>query len=460
MSPTDRPNRQNRSGRSTGLVASLLAAVLAVACSSVAKVPPSAVTPSLAASPGPSSAKAAATPGSASGPAADDSVLVIGRTGQDDLEVVLASSGERFFRLPWGAPDAGWTRLINAAVSSKATVVRDVTVPELDSTSQIVEGAWRLPTLGADPTPVGVSQDGKTIVLVEDRAQPASGAGATTRFAILHRPLSAKTRIVTLPGSFEYDTLSPDGRILYVVEHLPAPPTGHYQVRAVDVATGKLRPDVVVDKSGLDEAMAGYPVAQARRPDGMVFTLYRGPEHPFIHALSTVDGWALCIDLPATGADDATAALDWGLAATIDGRSLIAANATLGLAVNIPFGDLTVRKSVTFAPSASTGISIAKFGHDAGGPVDRRLVVSPVGSTFYAAGSSGIVRLDAGSLELTGRFLEGSAVDAIALAPDGATLFVLLHAGGRIARVDTATGKVDGTVPGDGFDRLVAIVPW
>ena len=461
MSPTDRPNRQNLSDRPTGLAASLLVAVSAVACSSAGKIPPSASTSSQAAGSGQPSAKAAARPSAVPVDSTwTDPVLVVGRSGQDDLEVIRARTGERFFRLPWGAPDAGWTGVVNAAESGKATVVRDVAIPELDSTSQIVEGAWRLPTLGADPTPVGVSQDGKTIVLVEDLAKPASGAAATTRFAILHRPLSAKTQLVTLPGSFEYDTLSPDGRLLYVVEHLPAPPTGHYQVRAVDVATGKLRPDVVVDKSGLDEAMAGYPIAQARRPDGMVFTLYRGPEHPFIHALSSMEGWAICIDLPATGADDASAALDWGLAATIDGHSLIAANATLGLAVGIPFGDLAVRKSVTFAPSASTAISLAKFGHDAGGPVDRRLVMSPVGSTLFAAGSGGIVRLDAGSLAVTGRFLEGGAVDAIALTPDGTTLFALLRAGGRIVRIDATTGKVEGAVPGDGFDRLAAVVPW
>ena len=462
MSPTARPTRLThpiRLARPTSPIAGLLVAVLAVACSGTGKVPPSGATPSQTTGSDPS-ARTTATPRSVPvGSTWTDPVLVIGRVGQDDLEVVRARTGERFFRIPWGAPDATWNRLINVSATSASTVVRDVDVPELSSTSQIIEGAWRLPTLGADPTPVGVSADGKTIVLVEERAKSASGDGPTTRFAILHRPLSAKVRIVKLAGSFEYDTMSPDGAVLYVVEHLPGPPDGHYQVRAVDVATGTLRPEVVVDKTGLDEAMAGYPIAQARRPDGMVFTLYRGPEHPFIHALSTREAWALCIDLPATGADDAVGALDWGLAASIDGRSLIAANATLGLAAEIPFGDLAVRKSVTFAPSASTAISLAKFGHDAGGPVDRRLVMSPVGSTLYAAGSGGIVRLDAGSLAVTGRFLEGSAVDAIAVTPDGGTLFALLHAGGRIVWIDTATGKVEGTVPGDGFDRLVAVVP-
>ena len=83
----------------------------------------------------------------------------------------------------------------------------------------------------------------------------------------------------------------------------PGPPDGHYQVRAVDTATGTLRDGAVADKNEGDEAMAGWPIAQARRPDGMVFTLYRGAEHPFIHALSSVDAWALCIDLPATGGE-------------------------------------------------------------------------------------------------------------------------------------------------------------
>ncbi len=120
-----------------------------------------------------------------------------------------------------------------------------------------------------------------------------------SRFAILSRTFDRKPKIVQLNGSFEYDALSPDGTSLYVVEHLAGPPDGHYQVRAIDTATGTLRDGVVVDKANLNEPMAGYPIAQLRRSNGFVFTLYRGAEHPFIHALSSADGWALCIDLPA-----------------------------------------------------------------------------------------------------------------------------------------------------------------
>ena len=453
MSPTDRLTRPLRPTRA---LAAVLIGLVVLACTG--KAPPT--TPTGGASAVPSTRALAATPRAVPViPPSSDAWVAVGRTGADGLEIVQASTGEHLFNLPSGIPDPAWTQLVTVAAKDNSTVVRALDVPELGGASQVIDGAWRLPTLGADPTPVGVSGDGKTIVLVPDGAPAASGAAATSRFAILHRSLSGKPKFVTLDGSFGYDALSPDGAILYVVEHLPAPPVGHYQVRAIDTATGILRDGVVVDKVGLNEAMAGYPIAQSRQPDGMVFTLYRGPEHPFIHALDTVQAWAVCIDLPATGTDDATAALDWGLAATPDGHMLVAANATLGLAAEIPLGDLAVRRSVTFAPAASTAITLAKFGHDAGGPVDRRVVVSPLGSTLYAAGQGGIVRLGMTDLTVMGRFLEGTAVDAVAVTPDGGTIYALVHAGGHIVKLDATTGKVEGTVPGGGFDRLVAVVP-
>ena len=303
-----------------------------------------------------------------------------------------------------------------------------------------------------------MSEDGQTVVLVD------AGPDPDCRGQPFRDPLpdlrQATPKIVQLNGSFEYDALSPDGARLYVVEHLAGPPDGHYQVRAIDTATGTLRDGVVVDKPNLDEPMAGYPIAQLRRPNGFVFTLYRGAQHPFIHALSSADGWALCIDLPAAGSDDPSAALDWGLTDSPDGRVLFAVNATLGLAVEVDSNDLSVRRTAQFEAPASAAISLAKFGHEEGGPVGRRVVASADGSTLYAAGSGGIVRIAATDLTMTGTFLEGSAIDALALTPDGETLYALVRQGGRIVELDTASGDVIGQVPGDGYDRLVAIVPW
>ena len=98
--------------------------------------------------------------------------------------------------------------------------------------------------------------------------------------------------------------MAPDGSTLYVVEHLAGKPDGRYQVRAVDVASGELEDGVIADKRGLVEPMAGWPLAQVRRSDGGVFTLYRSQEHPFVHALDTTTGTAVCIDLPPTETGD------------------------------------------------------------------------------------------------------------------------------------------------------------
>jgi DNA-binding beta-propeller fold protein YncE len=51
-------------------------------------------------------------------------------------------------------------------------------------------------------------------------------------------------------------------------------------------------------------------------------------------------------------------------------------------------------------------------------------------------------------------------VEALALTPDGGTIYALLHQRGRIVELDAATGAEIGRVPGGGYERLVAAVPW
>ena len=47
--------------------------------------------------------------------------------------------------------------------------------------------------------------------------------------------------------------------------------------------------------------MRGYPLTRVASPDGRwAYTLYDGGgKHPFVHALDTLEGRAVCIDLPA-----------------------------------------------------------------------------------------------------------------------------------------------------------------
>ncbi|HEY8989138.1 MAG TPA: hypothetical protein VIM39_08940 [Candidatus Limnocylindrales bacterium] len=415
-------------------------------------------------------------------PGALPGILLVGRSGSPDLELVVANTGESVMKVPAGATDATWKRLVTATADTSGTIVRDLLAdgsfvgPVLE-----IKGRWRLPTIGTDRVPAGVSSDGSTIALVSaDDAAAGATSDATSRFVIVrhfdgNRPTRARdaelrlATVIELRGHFEFDALSPDGNILYVVEHLDGQ-TGSYQVRAVDVATGKLRDGAIADKRNIGEAMAGWPVGQVRRTDGVVLTVYRGPEHPFIHALNTIDAWAVCIDLPATGASDTAAAADWGLAADPAGRSVYAINATLGIAAEINATDLVVERTASLQTASIGGptsggsagapsIVLAKFGHDEVGAAGR-VVVSPDGETVWAAGANGVVAIATRDLSVSRRMLGGTAVDRIAVAPDGSTVFALLHAGGRIVALDAATGRNLGDVPGSGFDRLLAAAPW
>ncbi len=430
--------------------------------------------------PVPSTAAATATPVPVVSPSSSipQAWLLVGRTGEASRQLIFSTTAEVGLDLPAGAPRPAWDRIVTATPDGNSTIVRDVVVqPGFGGPDARITGRWQLPTFGRDPIPVGRSLDGATFALVEDGA---SAGGTTSRFAIVEHHFHDKPtqagdaplrllRVVELAGAFEYDALSPDGRILYVVERLDAAAGGAYQVRAVDVATGLMRDTIIADKGSPDERMAGSAIAQVRRADGLVLTLYDGPAYPFIHALNSVDAWAICIDLPAGSgsagsAGSAGTVADggaWDLAASADGSAVYAASAGAGVVVEINPRELSVRHSATLPTTAAApSIVLAKFGHGEVGPVGRQLVVSPDGTLLFAASRDGLLTIRTRDLAVVRRDLTGTRVDALGLTPDGTTLFVLVRDGGRIVAVDAATGRSLGTVPGGDYDRLIAVAPW
>jgi hypothetical protein len=442
------------------LAACSVIAVIIAACSSPASSP---AAPAPAGSPAPSAAPSAASRPAPLGFVGRDAVVVAGRAGEPGLIAIQASTGEAMALLPNGTPTGpAWGSLATAKVESdgRSTTVGDLVIqPDGgDGTAITLDGAWALPTIGYDPTPAGLSADSKTLVLVPAAGAAADTSRTTSRFAIVPFPPIAGApqlapKIVDLPGVLDFDAISPDGRILYVVEHLDG--EGRYQVRAIDLPAGTMRPQVVADKRNLDEAMAGWPIAQLRSPSGLVMTLYRGVDHPFIHALSTADAWAVCIDLPSGGGGED---LDWGLAASESWASVYAVNATRGLAVDVDPQELVARRTVTLATAAAPSFELAKFGHVDGGPVGRRVIATATGQTVFAAGNDGVLRLNR-DLTVDARLLQGTGVTSIGLVPDGRTLFAL-RGDGAIVAVDASTGQSVGEVPAGGFDRLAAVMPW
>ncbi len=254
-----------RNDQATSRLLIVLALASLVGCSSAGVSPgPSAVGHGNAGepAPGPSLGTGAAAASPVQATAGRDAWLLVGKATEPGLHLIQATTGDAMLDLPAGAvATEDWGREIVATPAGATTTVRDLVVEAgLGGPQLVIDGAWRLPTIGYDPTPVGLSADGSTAALVEATPAASAAGRAVSRFAILHVvPLEGPARIIELRGSFDYDAISPDGTILYVVEHLAGEPAGRYQVRAVDVATGVMREAIIADKRNIGEAMAGWP---------------------------------------------------------------------------------------------------------------------------------------------------------------------------------------------------------
>ena len=90
------------------------------------------------------------------------------------------------------------------------------------------------------------------------------------------------------------------------------------------------------------------------------------------------------------GFDDVEATADWGIVSLGAGKSDLAVNATLGIAVEIN-ADLSVKRSVDFEPSAVAAVRLASSTASSAPPVEGRSPrpMARVSSLRARAASSG-----------------------------------------------------------------------
>jgi hypothetical protein len=224
------------------------------------------------------------------------------------------------------AGGAGAKAVANVGDSNGTTVTRLLLADAVgDATRGIhyIDGAWELPVPVGGAAPEGLAWNAQRAVL--------ASTDDPSRFVTL--PLDTdKTRPsvidLTKDGHFTFDALSTDGAVLYLAQQADATGQPVDKIRAYDIALGALSPDPVVDKTGGSEAMSGSAVARVRSKDGAaVFTVYEGPEHPFVHALLTDMRISACIDLPAAPAPGATGG--WTIELSDAGRVLTATSERL-----------------------------------------------------------------------------------------------------------------------------------
>lgn len=193
----------------------------------------------------------------------------------------IERDGIRYVAVPAG----GWTAL-QAIQRSNGHVIRFFAL----------KGSWGIPLVAFDGTTDGLMRYGDTLVLGDGMG----GQKQSSAFAFVdHRRMKLISKI-RLRGDLSFDALGPDGKYLFLVEHLPGNTATRYRVRAYDLRAERLLPNAVIDKREWETTMQGWPVSRATSRDGTwAYTLYGGTAHHlFIHALDTRNATAICIDLP------------------------------------------------------------------------------------------------------------------------------------------------------------------
>jgi hypothetical protein len=251
------------------------------------------------------------------------------------VSVTSLATGKMLHRVPGGF--SGGTLLVHQKGGK--------TLQWFDLRSGVVRGVTALPW---KVRLAGVSQDGTRAIgfrLVPD--------GATT-LVVASR---SAVRTFVLPGrQWDFDALRGDK--LFLVRYLSS---GGYQVRYLDLRTGKLAPTPLKDphESG---TIWGIPFSRLASADGNVlFTLYVASNGAaMVHQLDLVHATARCIDLPGTG--DFLSASTWALALSRDGKTLWAISPGYGRAVSLDVATRRVASAFRFElPNwdRSTGTRIA-----------------------------------------------------------------------------------------------------
>jgi hypothetical protein len=348
----------------------------------------------------------------------DERLLYVQPEGErGPVSVYDTRTGNLRFRLPAGlsSGDGRWhfnahrwleTTTINAFAVSTGDVRQAFTVP----------GRWRI---------AGVSPRGRWLVLSQRRFKPLRTDAAildTSRGLIAHR--------FRLRGDFEVETVSPDGRRLFLIEHLRENGTPRYLVRLYNIGTRQLQSEPL--RGGKDRVMAGYAWSGVASPDGRwLLTLYLNTlrSNAFIHALDLKKGIPRCINLPSgRGAFDLLKR--YSLTLSPNGKTLYAANPALGVVAQV---DLRTRRVVRTSSFASQKAQSVRRSATLSG------TISGNGRTLYFSGGRALWAYDAAYGKVRGPYPAGANIVGFGFGNNDRRVHALL-ADGRMLTLDAATG--------------------
>ena len=326
-------------------------------------------------------------------------------------------TGKLRFRLPAGRTSADGRWHFTAVHGSETTVHAFAVSTGGVWQSFGVPGRWRI---------AGVSPQGRWLVLSDRRFRPLRTHLAvldSTRGLIVHRFL--------LRGNFEVETVSPDGRRLFLIQHLRENGAPRYLVRLYDLGTRRLQSEPL--RGGKDRVMAGYAWSGVASPDGRwLLTLYLNTlrSNAFIHALDLKLGIPRCINLPSgRGAFDSLKR--YSLTLSPNGKTLFAANPALGTVAEVDLANRRVVRTSKFAAGHVPGVSRA---------ATLSGTISGNGRTLYFSGGRSLWAYDAAYGRVRGPYPAGARIVGFGYGQNERRVHALL-ASGRMVAFDAASGR-------------------
>lgn len=347
------------------------------------------------------------------------------------VSVVDATDGRLILDAPQAMPSPDFATIATASASDGTTTIGLLdAVSGVPMVSSDVDGALELRAVSAFDGTIALTP------VTDAGGEPwAPTPRSTTHITVATPGDPTATERFDLRGNFEPEAFSDDGESLYMLEYRPALNPTTYRVTRLYLEKDKVWPVFGPDKR-IVENMTATRLQQTLSQDGnTLYTLYTNQppsylsgtvvedadERAFVHTLELRDGFAVCIELPASFGD-LTPDLA-GIAVDPAGRFVYAVDARDGLVVTIDADRLQV--------SATSTVDLSGIGT---GPLAVRL--SPDGHMLLIGGSEGVVAFDTGSMRRATTAPTPGGVTGLAF-DDAGSLFVSWDGG--IAWLDAAT---------------------
>ena len=250
----------------------------------------------------------------------------------------------------------------------------------------------------------------------------------STRIAIVNGMNSKVVHSATLAGKFEVETISADGKRLFLIQHLDA---RRYLVRLYDVHRARLKTQAL-RASGEGAPMVGYAWNGIGSPDGSwLLTLYLNTRHnhAFVHALNLDRSEAACLDLPS-GNGSLDLLKGYTLTLSPNGKTLYAANPALGVVAAIDLRTLKTTRVARFEVSKHVRTSRAMLA----GTISRN------GRTLYFSDGRDLWAYDTAYGIVRGAYGTGGVVVGFGYGKGDRRVHAL-RADGRMVTFNAATGK-------------------